>query len=72
MNLHIANATIHLHHSATGALQDFATLLEQLEGITALLRASHSHHDRARVAQVLRRRGHAVEGDLSKIYRSNA
>ena len=24
MNLHIANATIHLHHSATGALQDFA------------------------------------------------
>ena len=24
MNFHIANATIHLHHSATGALQDFA------------------------------------------------
>lgn len=34
-----------------------------------LRQASHSHHDRARVAQVLRRRGHAVEGDLSKIYR---
>lgn len=37
-----------------------------------LRQASHSHHDRARVAQVLRRRGHAVNGDLSKIYRSDA
>ena len=37
-----------------------------------LRQASHSHHDRARVAQVLRRRGHAVKGDLSKIYRSDA
>ncbi len=32
--------------------------------------ASHSHHDQARIANVLRRRGHAVAGDLSKIYRS--
>jgi hypothetical protein len=37
-----------------------------------LRQASHSHHDRARVAQVLLRRGHAVKGDLSKIYRSHA
>lgn len=31
--------------------------------------ASHSHKDRATVANVLRGRGHAVKGDLSKIYR---
>ncbi|MGE3346090.1 MAG: RNA-directed DNA polymerase [Ramlibacter sp.] len=32
--------------------------------------ASHSHQDRAALANLLRRRGHAVAGDLSKIYRS--
>jgi len=31
--------------------------------------ASHSHHDRSLIANVLRDRGHAVKGDLSKIYR---
>ena len=65
--------------------QHIATLLERLRTMPAadtftagnsylglLRQASHSHHDRARVAQVLRRRGHAVKGDLSKIYRSDA
>lgn len=31
--------------------------------------ASHNHRDRAAVANVLRWRGHAVKGDLTKIYR---
>lgn len=31
--------------------------------------ASHGHADRATIANVLRGRGHAVKGDLSKIYR---
>lgn len=34
-----------------------------------LRQASHSHADRAVLANVLRGRGHAVKGDLSKIYR---
>ena len=34
-----------------------------------LRQASHSHADRALLANVLRRRGHAVQGDLTKIYR---
>ncbi len=31
--------------------------------------ATHSHKDRATVANVLRKRGHAVNGDLTKIFR---
>lgn len=31
--------------------------------------ATHGHTDRARLARVLRRRGHVVSGDISKIYR---
>ena len=34
--------------------------------------ASHSHTDRATLANVLRGRGHAVKGDFSKIYRRSA
>lgn len=33
--------------------------------------ATHSHKDRATVANVLRKRGHAVNGGLTKIYRRN-
>lgn len=33
--------------------------------------SSHSHKDRATVANVLLGRGHAVKRDLSKIYRRN-
>jgi RNA-directed DNA polymerase len=32
--------------------------------------ATHSHHEQAQLANALRRRGHAVAGDLGKIYRS--
>lgn len=31
--------------------------------------ATHSHKDRATVANVLRGRGYAIKGDLTKIYR---
>jgi len=31
--------------------------------------ATHSHHDRTRIANVLRDRGHVVAGDMRKIYR---
>ena len=34
-----------------------------------LRQASHSHHDRAAMANVLRGRGHAVKRDFTKIYR---
>lgn len=30
--------------------------------------ASHSHHDRAKIANVLRDRGHSVKADMTKIY----
>jgi RNA-directed DNA polymerase len=33
-----------------------------------LRQASHSHAERALLANVLRRRGHAVKSDLTKIY----
>jgi RNA-directed DNA polymerase len=32
--------------------------------------ASHSHAEQAAIANALRRRGHAVKGDLSKVYRT--
>ena len=36
-----------------------------------LRQASHSHTDRATLANVLLKRGHAVKGDLTKVYRSH-
>ena len=47
-----------------------ADLFESANSYFGLLRqASHSHADRARLANVLRRRGHAVNHDLTKIYK---
>ena len=34
-----------------------------------LRQATHSHHDRTRVANLLLRRGHAVQGDITKTFR---
>lgn len=34
--------------------------------------ATHSHHERAKLANVLRRRGHSVKSDLTKIHRMAA
>ncbi len=33
--------------------------------------ASHSHHEQATIANVLRKRGHAVKSDLTKVFRRN-
>jgi retron-type reverse transcriptase len=45
-------------------------LLEIGNSYFGLLRqAQHSHHDRARVANALRRRGHCIKSDLTKTYR---
>ncbi len=37
-----------------------------------LRQAQHSHHDRAILANALRRRGHCVKADLTKTYRRSA
>ena len=34
--------------------------------------ATHSHHDRARLANTLRQRGHSVKADFTKTYRKSA
>jgi RNA-directed DNA polymerase len=47
-----------------------ADLFETANSYFGLLRqASHSHHDRARLANALRGRGHCIKGDLTKTYR---
>ena len=48
-------------------------LLETANSYFGLLRqATHSHHDRAQLANLLRGRGHTVKADLTKTYRSKA
>ncbi len=37
-----------------------------------LCQASHSHHDRALLANTLRQRGHSIKSDLTKTYRRNS
>ncbi|MBI3096383.1 MAG: RNA-directed DNA polymerase [Rhodocyclales bacterium] len=45
-------------------------LLEVGNSYFGLLRqAEHSHHDRTRLANVLRQRGHTINGDITKTYR---
>jgi RNA-directed DNA polymerase len=50
-----------------GAAADVFTAGNSYLGL--LRQASHSHADRADLANVLRWRGHTVKGDLTKIYR---
>lgn len=48
-------------------------LLEVGNSYFGLLRqAEHSHHDRALVANALRRRGHSIKRDITKTYRRSA
>lgn len=45
-------------------------LLTRQRAITVLLRqASHSHHDRTRIAKLMLHRGHVIKGDMTKTYR---
>jgi hypothetical protein len=56
-----------LHRVATCDADD---LFETANSYFGLLRQdSHSHHDRARLANLLRRRGHSIKSDLTKTYR---
>jgi RNA-directed DNA polymerase len=49
---------------------DAEDLFETANSYFGLLgQASHSHHERARLANVLRYRGYCVKADLSKVYR---
>ena len=59
-------------HRAVARLQamDAADIFAAGNSYLGLIRqATHSHHDQARIANALRDRGHAVAGDLNKIYR---
>ena len=49
---------------------DKTDLFETANSYFGLLRqATHSHHDRAAIANEIRRRGHSVKADLTKTYR---
>jgi RNA-directed DNA polymerase len=49
---------------------DAGELFETANSYFGLLRqATHSHHDRVRLANVLRYRGHCISGDITKTYR---
>ena len=51
---------------------DDCKLLETANSYFGLMRqATHSHHDRAQLANVLRWRGHSIKSDLTKTYRRN-
>jgi retron-type reverse transcriptase len=55
------------------AQTDSADLFETGNSYFGLLRqATHSHHDRARLANTLRQRGHSIKSDLTKTYRRSA
>ena len=57
---------------ALARLQDMpaADLHRSANSYFGLLRqATHSHHDRTRVAKLMLQRGHVVLGDMTKIYR---
>lgn len=59
-------------HVAMERLQDMpaADLHQSANSYFGLLRqASHSHHDRTRIAKLMLQRGHTVKGDMTKIYR---
>ena len=61
-------------HMALDRLQDMPAqdLHQSGNSYLGLVRqATHSHADQVRVARVLRRRGHVVAGDISKIFQSN-
>ena len=48
-------------------------LIERLQVAELMLRqTTHSHHDRARLANTLRQRGHSVKADFTKTYRKSA
>lgn len=59
-----------LRRTATVPAEDLHATANSYFGL--LRQATHSHHDRAQLANVARRRGHFVNFDLTKIYRRAA
>lgn len=58
------------YNEALQRLAGCEELYETANSYFGLLRqASHSHHDRARLANLLRRRGHCINGSLTQTYR---
>ena len=61
-----------------GALQrvrdvDADDLFATANSYFGLLRQSgHGHHDQSRLANILRKRGHCISGDITKTYRRSA
>lgn len=48
-------------------------MFETANSYYGLLRqATHSHHDRTRLSNELRRRGHSIAGDITKTFRRKA
>ncbi|EON11946.1 RNA-directed DNA polymerase [Pandoraea sp. SD6-2] len=62
--------TVALRRVAEAAPEDVHQTANSYFGL--LRQATHSHHDRAALANVVRRRGHAVSAALTKTYRSKA
>ncbi len=59
-------------HVALDRLQDMpaADLHQSANSYFGLFRqASHSHHDRTRIAKLMLQRGHSIKTDMTKIYR---
>ena len=59
-----------LQRTAAMGSEDLFTTANSYFGL--LRQASHSHHDRARLANLLRRHGHSVSASLNKTYRKPA
>ena len=63
----VAHALQRIEHTPTGQLLEVGNSYFGLLG-----QASHSHTDRARLANVLRRRGYSIQSDIKKTYRRAA
>jgi len=79
------NLVVPLAHKATARRRTLKTAIERVRHIESaqlfetansyfglLRQASHSHQDRARLANALRERGHSIKSDLTKTYRKAA
>ena len=59
-----------LHRVGTIDAEDLFETANSYYGLAR--QAPHSHHDRARLSNALRRRGHTIKSDLTKTYRRHS
>lgn len=60
-------------HEISSECVKIVVLIFRANSYFGLLRqTTHSHADRARLANLLRRRGHTISGDFTKTYRRRA